>query len=135
MQWHRKLKFHHRKSMEIFLCKCYQVVRTAPYFYQRQKLKRMKVTIEKNSNNLKSLSNKGLEMTKREKLKKVVAVAVAYYLEEEQKSALSLTNGGANRRWVSTRQAMHMRERTMVQQRGRMASTRTLFRRTETAAS
>ena len=74
-------------------------------------------------------------MTKREKLKKVVAVAVAYYLEEEQKSALSLTNGGANRRWVSTRQAMHMRERTMVQQRGRMASTRTLFRRTETAAS
>lgn len=74
-----------------------------------------------------------VEMTKREKLKKVVAVAVAYYLEQEQKSAVSANQSYNNKRWVSTRQAMHMRERIMVQQRGRMASTRVLFRKNETA--
>jgi len=84
------------------------------------------------TNNITNPSNIELEMTKREKLKKVVAVAVAYYLEQEQQSA-SLSNGNVNKRWFSTRQAMHMRERTMVQQRGRMASTRTLFRRNDTA--
>jgi len=92
----------------------------------------MKVTINQNPVNRNTSMESDMDMTKREKLKKVVAVAVAYYLEQEQQSA-SLSNGNVNKRWFSTRQAMHMRERTMVQQRGRMASTRTLFRRNDTA--
>ena len=89
--------------------------------------------IEQSKNNINILSNTQVEMTRREKLKKVAAVAVAYYLEQEQKSNLTSVKGGANKRWISTRQAINMRERTMIQQRGRIASTRTLFRRSETA--
>ena len=89
--------------------------------------------IDQSKNNTSTLSNTEIDMTRREKLKKVAAVAVAYYLEQKQKTNMTSMNGGANKRWVSTRQAINMRERTMIQQRGRMASTRTLFRRSDTA--
>lgn len=92
----------------------------------------MKIMINHSTNNISKSTNAERDMAKREKLKKVVAVAVAYYLEQEKKCASSNTCG-SNVRWVSTRQAMQMRERIMVQQRGRIASTRTLFRRNDTA--
>jgi predicted negative regulator of RcsB-dependent stress response len=93
----------------------------------------MKVTINQNPVNRNTSMESEMDMTKREKLKKVVALAVAYYLEQEQNCGASADNCNQNKRWVSTRQAMHMRGRMMIQQRGRMASTRTLFKKSDTA--
>ena len=93
----------------------------------------MKLTVNQNPVNRNTLMESELGMTKREKLKKVVALAVAYYLEQQQNCEASSDNCNQNKRWVSTRQAIHMRGRMMVQQRGRMASTRTLFKKPDTA--
>jgi len=92
----------------------------------------MKYTINSNPVNTNISKGENIDMAHREKLKKVVAVAVAYYLKREQ-CCDSASNCNPHKRWVSTRQAMHMRERMMVQQRGRVASTRTLFKKTDTA--
>jgi hypothetical protein len=93
----------------------------------------MEVRINQSPVNTNIAMESDLERARREKLKKVAAVAVAYYLKQEQKCEANPGNCNPKKRWVSTRQAIHMRGRLMVQQRGRVASTRTLFKKPEIA--
>ncbi|WP_321516790.1 hypothetical protein [Marinifilum fragile] len=57
-------------------------------------------------------------MTREEKIKKAVLVAVAHYIEEEKAEALKLENS-INGSWSRTGVKMMMSKRKIVQLRGR----------------
>ncbi len=63
-------------------------------------------------------------MTLSDKKKKAVAIAVAYFLEEEKKEAAALEDFKARNMWVSMGKEIIMQNRAMVQRRGRVLPSR-----------
>ncbi|MFA8435378.1 MAG: hypothetical protein ACEPOZ_12740 [Marinifilaceae bacterium] len=57
-------------------------------------------------------------MTREEKIKKAISVAVAYYIEEEKAEALKVEES-KNGSWARTGVKMMMAKRKIVQLRGR----------------
>jgi hypothetical protein len=68
-------------------------------------------------------------MTRIEKIKQAVAVAVAYYVEQEKQALTAEKPINSRRSWVNARNAIQMRGRQIVQQRGRIGSTRILMKK------
>jgi putative IMPACT (imprinted ancient) family translation regulator len=58
-------------------------------------------------------------MTREEKIKKAISVAVAYHIEQEKAEALQLQNSSTTS-WSRTGVEMMMTKRKIVQRRGRI---------------
>ena len=58
-------------------------------------------------------------MTREEKIKKAISVAVAYHIEQEKAEALKLQNSSTTS-WSRTGVEMMMTKRKMIQRRGRI---------------
>ncbi len=57
-------------------------------------------------------------MTKEEKIKKAVAIAVAYHIEQENVSVLTATNNKANTTWNQAGKSFQLKMKRMLQHRG-----------------
>lgn len=70
-------------------------------------------------------------MTREEKLKKAVAVAVAYYIEQEKSEILAERRNKVKTGWNQASKTIQMNVQRMIQQRGSIARPRTLFKTEE----
>ena len=57
-------------------------------------------------------------MTREEKLKKAVAVAVAYYVEQENTAILTATKNKAKTTWNQAGKSFQLKMKSMLQHRG-----------------
>lgn len=72
-------------------------------------------------------------MTRSEKIKKAVAIAVAYYLQQEKASAIEQRPVNSRTGWLNASKAIQMSGRQIFQQRGRIARPRNFFRNEESS--
>ncbi len=63
-------------------------------------------------------------MTREEKLKKAVAIAVAYYVEAENTSVLTATKNKAKTTWDQAGKSFQLKMKRMLQQRGSISQSR-----------
>lgn len=59
-------------------------------------------------------------MTYEEKKKKAIAIAIAYYLDQEKAKASDDTKNGQPGNWQAAGRTIQMRNRQLVQKRGRV---------------
>lgn len=70
-------------------------------------------------------------MTREEKIKKAVAVAVAYYIEQEKTELLAERKNKVKTGWIQASKTIQMNVQRMIQQRASIARPRTLFKSEE----
>ncbi|MGF7138456.1 hypothetical protein [Roseimarinus sediminis] len=70
-------------------------------------------------------------MTREEKIKKAVAIAVAYYIEQEKTALKAETSVKAGTGWNQAGKAIHMNMKRMIQHRGSIQKPRNLFKNEE----
>lgn len=70
-------------------------------------------------------------MTREQKLKKAVAIAVAYYVEQEKAEFLADRNNKSKTGWNQAGKTIQMNVQRMMQQRTSIGRPRTLFKSEE----
>ena len=72
-----------------------------------------------------------MNMTREEKIKKAVAVAVAYYVEQEKALSAERASKARTTGWNKASKAIHMNAQRIIQQRGSISRPKSLFRHEE----
>jgi hypothetical protein len=57
-------------------------------------------------------------MTRQDKIKKVIAIAVAYYIDQEKTALNAQMNGRTGKKWNKAGKAFQLNMKRMMQQRG-----------------
>lgn len=60
-------------------------------------------------------------MTRQEKIKKVIAIAVAYYVEKEKAALQAQMGGRTGKQWHKAGKAFQMNMKRLMQQRGNIS--------------
>ncbi|MCC5930796.1 MAG: hypothetical protein JJU28_16245 [Cyclobacteriaceae bacterium] len=60
-------------------------------------------------------------MTRQEKIKKVIAIAVAYYIDQEKTALNAQTSGRSGKQWNKAGKAFQMNMKKLMQQRGSLS--------------